>query len=284
MIVKPTKYQGNYHSFGINIKSLKNEIDLFTCSDIHFDNPKCNRELFFKHMDLAVERNAMIAITGDFFCFMQGRYDPRGTKSDIRAEHQGGNYVDLVINEAADKMKKYAKHIIIISKGNHETSVSKRLETDVMERFIERLNLLAGSQVQLGAYTGYYTLSFNIFSRVSTVDVGYSHGNWGGVITKGTLSVVRYAAMMPNCDIMFSGHTHDGWIVPQPRLVKNNRKRKVEVKNQWHIKTGTYKEEYAKGEGWAVERIAMPKYIGGCFTKFYFHKDEGVTFTNTLTH
>lgn len=283
MIVKPKKYQSNLHRFLIKVDN-NSKTTLFTCSDIHFDNPKCNRELFFKHMDEALERNAMIAITGDFFCFMQGRYDPRGTKSDIRPEHVGGSYVDLVINEAAEKMVKYAKNIIIISRGNHETSVSKRLETDVMERFVERLNLLAESKVQIGNYTGYYSLAFDRAGAVRSIWVGYSHGNWGGVITKGTLSVVRYAAILPDCDIMFSGHTHDGWIVPQPRLVVSSNKTKVEVKNQWHIKTGTYKEEFAGGKGWAVEKIAMPKYLGGCFTEFFFNKSKGITFTNTLTH
>ena len=58
---------------------------------------------------------------------------------------------------------------------------------------------------------------------------------------------MRYSAIMPDCDVMFSGHTHDGWIVTQPRLRRNEYKQKVEVVNQWHIKTGTYKEEFEMG-------------------------------------
>lgn len=282
MNIKAKKYQGNYHRFEIPPTENK-KAWLFTCSDVHFDNPKCNRKLFFKHMDLAVERGAMIAITGDLFCLMQGKYDPRGSKSGIREEHNGDNYLDLVINDTAQKFKKYAKNIILISRGNHETSVSKRAETDIMERFVERLNLLAGSNIQIGQYTGYYTLSFGYGSTSNhTIDIGYSHGNWGGVITKGTLSVVRYASYMPDCDIMFSGHTHDGWIVTHPRLRKNTHKKTVDVVNQWHVKTGTYKEEFAGGKGWAVERIAMPKYLGGCFTEFDVKK-HGVEFQCTLT-
>jgi len=284
MIYEAKKFQSNYHKFKFSLDSIKDKRTLFVCSDIHFDNPKCNRKLFFQHLDQALERNAMIAITGDFFCFMQGRYDPRRSKSDIRPEHMAGNYIDLVINEAAEKMKKYAKNILIISKGNHETSVSLRLETDVMERFIERLNVISDSNIQLGAYTGYYTLSFENHGRFKAIDIGYSHGNWGGVITKGTLSVVRYAAMMPDSDIMFSGHTHDGWIVPQPRLKLNKFKGSVEIKNQWHVKTGTYKEEFVTGSGWAVERIAMPKYLGGCWVELDITKNNDISFTLTLTH
>lgn len=281
MKITPYKYQGNYHRFDVDVKDNKTPV-LFTCSDLHFDNPKCNRKLLFEHFDKAVELNAMIAITGDLFCLMQGKYDPRGSKSDIRNEHNKSNYLDLVINDTAEKFVPYAKNIILVTRGNHETSVSRRAETDIMTRFIERLNTLAGTNIQIGEYTGYYTLSFNNFGRVHKVDIGYSHGNWGGVITKGTLSVVRYASYMPDCDIMFSGHTHDGWIVTHPRLKKNIITKKVEVVNQWHIKTGTYKEEFNQGKGWAVERIAMPKYLGGCFTQFDV-KRNGVSYTHTLT-
>lgn len=281
---KAIKYQGNYHRFEFATNDFEKEYSFFICSDIHFDNPKCNRELFFEHLDRAVERDAYIIITGDFFCLMQGKYDPRSSKSAILPEHNGQNYLDLVINDAAEKMIPYAKNLLIVTRGNHETSVSRRAETDIMERFIERLNLLAESQVQIGAYTGYLTLTFANGTTRRKIDIGYSHGNWGGVITKGTLSVVRYASIMPNCDVMISGHTHDGWIVTHPRLVKNVHSQKVEVKNQWHIKTGTYKEEFDKGRGWAVERIAMPKYLGGCWMEVKTHKKRELKYRFSLTY
>ena len=282
-IVKSEKYQGNYHRFTVACANKEN-IKLFVCSDVHFDNVKCNRKLFFEHMDKALEQNALICITGDFFCLMQGKYDPRSNKSAIRPEHSGDNYLDLVINDAAEKMKKYAKNILLISKGNHETSVSGRCETSIMDRFVERLNLISDSNVQVGQYTGYYTICFDYNDSRKSLDVGYSHGNWGGVITKGTLSVVRYASIMPDCDLMFSGHTHDGWIVTHPRLRRNHVNKRVEIKNQWHIKTGTYKEEFASGKGWAVERIAMPKYLGGCFVDIEYNSKKDLKFTCALTH
>lgn len=282
-LIKRHRYAGNYHKFDFKGKR-KGNVKLFVCSDVHFDNPKCNRKLFFKHMDKALELGAYIAITGDLFCLMNGKYDPRRSKSAVLPEHNKENYLDLVINDTAEKFKKYANNIIMISRGNHETSVSQKMETDIMERFVERLNLIAGSNIQIGEYTGYYTLSFDCGGTRHSLDIGYSHGNWGGVITKGTLSVVRYASIMPDCDIMFSGHTHDGWILTHPRLRKNTQSRKVEIKNQWHVKTGTYKEEFASGKGWAVERIAMPKFLGGCFIDIDLHREKGCNFTCTLTN
>ena len=46
-------------------------------SDIHFDNPKCDRKLYFKHMDAAKETDSGVFCFGDFFCMMQSRSDKR---------------------------------------------------------------------------------------------------------------------------------------------------------------------------------------------------------------
>jgi len=284
-MIQPKKISSNYHRFDIPMES-NSEKWMFTCSDVHFDNPKCNRELFFKHMDRALELDAMITITGDFFCLMQGAYDPRKSKSSILLEHNEDNYLDLVINDAANRMIPYAKNIILISRGNHETSVSKRNETDVMERFVERLNLLADSNIQIGNYLGYYTLNFSYTKGGDSkpINVAYSHGHWGGIVTKGALSVMRYSAMFPDADIIFSGHTHDSYIMTQPRYRIRNQAYKVQIEKQWHVKTGTYKEEFAEGRGWASERIGVPKHLGGAFTRFDYKKNNPITFEITLTH
>ena len=140
-VVKAQQYQSNYHRFDIDVNS-RDKVWLFNTSDWHFDNPKCNRELLFKHLDEALEKNALITVTGDLLCLMQGRYDPRRNKSAIRPEHNKDNYLDLVIKDTAEKLRKYAKNIILITKGNHETSVSLRMETDITTRLVERLNTL----------------------------------------------------------------------------------------------------------------------------------------------
>jgi hypothetical protein len=83
---------------------------------------------------------------------------------------------------------------------------------------------------------------------------------------------------------MFSGHTHDGWILAQPRLRISASRQRVEVVNQMHVKTGTYKEEFADGKGWAVERIAVPKFLGGCFVDVNYHAKKSLTFDLRLTN
>lgn len=256
MEIKAQKYQGNYHRFNIP-KSKEKKAWLFTCSDVHFDNPKCDRKLFFKHMDLAIERGAMIAITGDLFCLMQGKYDPRGSKSNVRPEHNKAKNHDSFVLYSNNLSDLSVLQSMCVKVGLKSTMYSEN-----EKRGTSRLNVS--------------TRNSTFFAHGRYNKVPYSGTVWCVNVNNGTLVVRR------NGCVMVTQNTHDGWIVTHPRLRKNHSKRTVDVVNQWHIKTGTYKEEYGDGSGWAVERIAMPKYLGGCFTEFNITK-HGVEFTPTLT-
>jgi predicted phosphodiesterase len=274
----------NFHRYTFDDTKTVYEKEFFLTSDWHFDNPKANRKLLFEHLEEAKKRNAFIIINGDLLCLMQGQYDPRKNKSAILPEHNGDNYLDLVINDTANKLLPYAKNILQINNGNHESGVSKRTETDVLMRLIERINTLADTTIQLGGYMGYINLSFEYKSNSRRViNIAYDHGHWGGIITKGALSVSRHASIFPNADVVISGHTHDGWIMTHNRYIMNQHKDCVEVKKQWHIKTGTYKEEFEKGSGWAVEKIGMPKHIGSCWMKVFYNNKKDIELEFTLT-
>lgn len=271
----------HYYRFEAN---YSDKLSLFVTSDWHYDNPKTKRELLHSHLDEAVRTNAKIIIDGDLLCLMQGKYDPRKSKNAIRQEHNGDNYIDLVINDTAEKLKPYAKNILQINCGNHETSVSQRLETNVIQRLVERINLISGSNIQIGAYTGFIVLSFdsNNGSRKS-YKIAYSHGHWGGVISKGTQATMRYSQMFPDADLVCSGHTHDQWHMVIPRYIYNSQKGNFTIKNQDHIKTGTYKEEFEKGNGWAVEKIGMPKVIGSYWVDIHYKQKEDLKRTIRTT-
>ena len=49
-------------------------------SDVHFDNPDCDRKLLKKHLDKAVQDGCGILVNGDWFCAMESRNDPRSVK------------------------------------------------------------------------------------------------------------------------------------------------------------------------------------------------------------
>ena len=280
--MKIQKKAHNFHRYTFENNSRTASFDLLLTSDWHFDNPKTKRDLLFKHLDEAKQRNAKVIINGDMLCLMQGKYDPRKAKNAIRPEHNGNDYLDLVINDTAQKMIPYAENILQINTGNHESSVSERAETNILMRLVERINTFANTDIQLGAYMGYINLNFKRGTANYPCNIAYDHGHWGGVVTKGALAVTRHASIFPDADIVMSGHTHDAWIMTHPRYVMNQHKGVVEVKKQYHVKTGTYKEEFDSGQGWAVEKIAMPKHLGSCWVKI-FMTNNGLEYEFTLT-
>lgn len=71
-------------------------------SDLHWDNPHCDRALLKKDLEAAKKGGHDIFINGDFFCAMQGKYDGRRSKSEIRPEHNSSHYLDLLVSTAID--------------------------------------------------------------------------------------------------------------------------------------------------------------------------------------
>lgn len=232
--------------------------DLLFLSDVHFDSPKCDRRLFFSLLQQAKEREAHVFIIGDFFDLMGGKYDPRRSKKLIRPEYNSDNYLDLVINDAAERLAPFSSVLRMISNGNHETSVRRNLETDVLERLVSKLND-RGGDCFTGGYGGYIWIKHdNSHNKVRSVRIFFYHGKWGGVVSKGTQTAARLSPIVPDADIVVTGHTHDSWLMHIPRY-HLDKTGTVSIKEQLHLKTGTFKEEFTEMDGWAVEKIGIPK-------------------------
>lgn len=256
---------------GINYLRTKGwEQHILLTSDWHWDNPKCDRKALKRHLDQAVEIGAKIIIFGDLFCAMQGKYDKRSNKSSLRQEHQVDNYLDALVNTAADFLTPYKDNILAISPGNHETSILGRHETDLVARLCEKLGV-----VKL-AYTGWivFRLRNEHNTGTFTYNLSYHHGyGGGGPVTKDVIQTNRKAVYLPDADIVVSGHTHDSWIFDVPR-VKLKQSGEQVIRYQTHVKTGNYKDEYTGGYGWAIERGMPPKKIGSVWMKFIWEREE----------
>lgn len=237
-------------------------------SDIHWDNPHCDRKLLKKHLDQALAENADVLINGDLFCVMGGKADRRGTKSTVRPEHQKDNYFDAVVNDAIDWFKPYASIIKVVGYGNHETAILKYQETDLIERFVFGLNRECETTIHAGGYGGWVIYTFNrknnINQSVGSFKIKYFHGSGGGgPVTKGVIQFNRMSTFVENADMIWMGHVHeDNELVYTVERIghKNN----VDLRDILMVRTATYKEEYHEGKGgWHVERGAPPKPLGG---------------------
>tara|TARA_R100000655_G_C2987714_1_gene192600 strand:- start:447 stop:1283 length:837 start_codon:yes stop_codon:yes gene_type:complete len=250
-------------------------------SDVHFDNPDCDRKLFKKHLDQAVEQDAGILINGDFFCLMEGRSDPRNSKK-IRNEHLGINYLDNVIEEAAEFLEPYAKNIIFIGMGNHESAILKRSETNPTERLCGLLKYKTKEMVYNGHYSGFVKFMFYQNTKGGhkgmrqSIILSYHHG-WGGSsnMTKGVNKHMQRLTYVPDADIHWLGHSHQEYVVTHQRM-RLSQKGKIFQDECLLVNTGTYKDEFKSGKGgWVIERGISPKPIGSFFLTFYYSDSNG---------
>jgi len=238
-------------------------------ADWHWDNPKCDRELLEKHLKQAKERDAGVLVFGDLFCLMQGKYDGRRMKGDVRPEHNNATYIDSVIDTFNDWIEPYKQNMTLVTYGNHETSILKHLETDVLQR------MSAQTKIPLGKYDGWVRFVPNILTedgrnadKPSATNLYYHHGSGGGgIVTKGVIQTNRRNAYIDNADILVSGHIHEAWIMETPKESITSHGT-IQRKNVMHIQTGTYKEEFT-GSGWHVERGAPPKPLGSWWMRIY---------------
>lgn len=239
------------------------EFKALLISDLHLDNAKTKRGHLKEVLDEAKKSNAIILIMGDLFCLMQGKYDKRSNKNALLQAHKKDPYLDTVIEEGAEFLAPYAKHIAVISDGNHETAIRDRMETDPLERLCVILRDKHGSKVEHMPYMGFVRFSFEkeAGSCVRNSLLFFDHGHGGGIVTKGTQWAMRYSSMAPQADIVYAGHSHDRNMMETMRyIVQTNGQ--VKVAPQIYLKGGTFKEEFETGSGWAVEKLGMPKNIG----------------------
>jgi hypothetical protein len=249
----------------INLKREGDEQYILLTSDVHWDNPKCDLSLYKKHLDLAKQRNAPVFSAGDFFCAMQGKWDKRSSKSDIRPEHANGNYLDSLVETAAKYLTPYKDILALQANGNHETAITKRHETNLTERFVERMKVAGSKNIQACGYGGFVRIQVNTANnhRRGSILYHYYHGSGGGgPVTRGVIQTNRMAVYLADADIVHTGHTHDSWQVPIARVRVNGRD-VVERTRQTHVRTAGYKQDFHLAGGWHVETGKPPKILGG---------------------
>jgi hypothetical protein len=265
MILPATKHTRNIHEV-----TCQSGQEFLLMSDLHWDNPHCDRGLLKNHLDEAVKRNAAIILNGDTYCCMGGKYDRRADKSLIRPEHNTDRYFDAIVDTSVEWFAPYAKNILLIGYGNHETAIIKHGETDLLQRFASTLNYSTGSAVQVGGYGG--TIDIRVLHdtiRGVNFVVHYFHGHsGGGAVSRGVIHDQRLLAGTEGYDLTWMGHVHELYY-HQNMIHRYDRSTKTLIQKPIHqLRTATYKEEWDGGYmGFHTERGRGPKPLGGYWLK-----------------
>lgn len=241
-------------------------------ADIHWDSAHCERELLRGCLDEAKAIGAPVIIAGDFFDAMQGKWDPRSSQEVLRPEHRGGCYLDLLVSTAAEWLKPWKENLAIISYGNHETSIRKRHEVDLLQRLCQELRR-EGSPVQTGPYWAFVQIMASFAAsktHTDSVTICYHHGyGGGGEITRGMIDHSRTRSMYL-ADVYLSGHIHRR-NQDENVLTTVTTRGVIKRRRQLFLRASCWKDE--SGDGWHVQMGRAARPIGGWWLELTARKD-----------
>jgi UDP-2,3-diacylglucosamine pyrophosphatase LpxH len=250
------------------------EKKILLMSDVHFDSPHCNRKMLKRHLDEALDLSADIWVFGDLFDVMGGKNDPRSTKGVIRAYHSKDDYLNQVVEEAAEFLMPYKENIKFMSLGNHEESILKHNEVSLLSV----LNYLLGGHIVIGGYYGWIRVMYSKGTRTDgkmdgSYIIYYNHGVGGdNMVTKGTSRSSRRDQTI-DADIYISGHTHQGLLMPTGKRRLNMQNNEV-VDWRQHIVLKTYEDD----SSWMKRNELQPHLLGGVWLEFSKNQD-GLVYT-----
>ena len=264
------------HVLPLKFQNTHEEQSIYLLSDVHFDSVKCDRKLFFKHLDMAKEENAVVFILGDLYDLMQMRFDPRGDYSALRPELKATAYIDEVIKDCATKLEPYKDIIKLISVGNHESNITKRHGVDTIQRTVGILNE-KGARCVAGYYAGWVIIKCETGDgKRKSFPLHYHHGYGGNAKrSKGVLNVDIDMKDYPQATIIARGHTHQKWYHPVMRDVISAQFQHAQ-ETVHVVQTGSYKKK-DRSIGWEVEKgFSVPRLGGWKFTIKPFGKSYDI--------
>lgn len=173
-----------------------------------------------------------------------------------------------MVDEAYETHKPYADHIVLMGDGNHETGVLKHNEVNPLDMLVTLMTANTKRVIFRAGYHGFVKFKYHHSGAgISTKLLYHHHGKYGGDVTMGVLGVKRHGSIIPQADIIWTGHTHDLWHVSHS-VLKVTQNGQTETIKQHHIKTGTFKDEFNVPGGFGVERLNKPAAIGGYWLRF----------------
>ena len=263
------------HVFHLKTKGRDFEQWMLHVSDPHLDSPECDEQFLFHILDEAKDYGAAVTITGDIFDLMQLPGDRRGSLRGLKkrfAEKEA--LINEAIRYACEKLEPYAKNIILLSEGNHETAVIRHHGMSIIDYVVLHLRR-KGSICQKGAYRGWACMKFYRSTKETpngTVSILYDHDHGGGGKNKGSNKFTDIAAEYHNADVVLTGHTHDAALIPMVKWeydpVNGPKRREVH-----YLRCGTSKKGDQK-RGYGVEKFYGEKPMKAFWGRYFFDRDK----------
>lgn len=242
-------------------------------SDIHIDSPAHDRKSFEEDMNAIAAKKGRVFINGDIVDGImptdRKRYARAGDQ--FKEDSQINARVDLVV----ERLKPWADHIDYIGFGNHEASIVKYNNTDILHLIAKDLSAYRSKAlpaIRRSGYVGFIELKFaRNGGGVQRFVIYRTHGNGGNSpVTLGTIALNRLYTTY-NADLCWIGHSHNslidksGWnmgVSPQGNVYRTRRMGIITAGYQKNFEERTWGDGDFYRNNFAEERFLTPTSIG----------------------
>lgn len=185
-------------------------------SDIHIDSPGFDESRFISDMDYLASKDAAVFINGDLvdgiFPTDRKRYSRSANPCNEDAQ------INSVAEYVANKLMQYADYIDYIGIGNHEATIVKYNNVDIIKMIVDILNSKRSKElepIRRSGYVGFINLAFSRKKEaVRRFVLWRDHGKGGASpVTKGTILLNRLYTTY-DADMYWLGHSHQSLIDP----------------------------------------------------------------------
>jgi UDP-2,3-diacylglucosamine pyrophosphatase LpxH len=259
----------------------------FFMSDLHIGNESFDEKLFNADLDKVKDVDGKVYIFGDVMELIFPTDRKRYTAGDDK--YHSDYEINQHIEEATDLLIPYVDNIVLISSGNHETSVQKYNNFDPIRSLIERLNIKRDVKkhgyIKHGGYTGFIRTRYRQGSLTRQFDIWYHHGMSGAKRSRGILDFDIYYSQHI-ADAYVVGHNHTKFIdCSGSRTYLTSKSDELKVKQLYGVQLGCYNKQIShydpnnKGNklSYGEERMKYKQAVGGVMMKHTVSSDGIVT-------
>ncbi len=260
-------------------------------SDLHIGARNVDYSIIMEELENAKKSNDRILLNGDIFDMILIA-DRKRFRADVLHPRLVGkvDIINAAIEWGVEILGPYADLIDMVGCGNHETSIEKYHNIDVLKILVHELRKLRKDKnhtIHFGGYTGFVDYRFRMNDKEGVGHgngkrfvIYYHHGSGGSApITKGMIDFARKGWVQ--ADVIWMGHKHNRLASAIQTYACPLQGYDPVVKDVRQIMSGAYfrtydgqtqesYEEHGRIASWAADIGFAPQGVGGARIELVF--------------
>lgn len=222
-------------------------------SDLHVGSSLLDEERLTLEIDRAAANNDRVLINGDLCDLILTRDAKRFSPNALHPSIAGrDDLVNAAVEMTVKLLAPIASQIDMIGSGNHEWTVGKNHNVDVVALIINGLKPYGCTLERGGGALGMVRYEFVEPSYkgrkkkvVSSHTLLYWHGNGGSSSLTGVLGEFgNKGTFVEGVDSVWYGHKHVRAVSQMERIYWDKKTDRLERRRQWLLRTGGYLDAY----------------------------------------